>query len=205
MSISEVVCIYCSEKLASKKNAILYFDGNLKATAKYKRGKNRCVKRSLLVHENQHEPFAVVKNAAVSRRSKIERFPVGHAAQFERCSSCQREMHLPLNVSRQPFRKRDKSRRTAPFAILSRRVSRRRHGRWYRRHYSGIKYPIESLIRQQTCPILGHLFAPTAMFALGAETRSVNRYFSAVRLCNIHRIRKLKKYERNRAFHTKFA
>lgn len=107
-----------------------------------------------------------------------------------------REMHSPLNVSRQPFRKRDKSRRAAPSAILSRRVSRRRHGRRYRRRCSGIKYPIESLIRQQTRPILGHLFAPTAMFALGAETRSVNRYFSAVRLCNIHRIRKLEKYRR---------
>lgn len=140
----------------------------------------------------------------MSRRSKNRTFP-RRARRAIRAMQLVREMHSPLNVSRQPFRKRDKSRRTAPSAILSRRVSRRRRGRRYRRRCSGIKYPIESLIRQQTRPILGHLFAPTAMFALGAETRSVNRYFSAVRLCNIHRIRKLEKYERNRVLHTKFA
>ena len=125
----------------------------------------------LLVHEDQHEPFAVVKNAAMSRRSKNRTFP-RRARRAIRTTLLVWEMHSPLNVSRQPFRKRYKSRRAAPSAIFSRRVSRRRRGRWYRRHCSGIKYPIESLIRQQTCPILGHLFAPTAMFALGAETRS---------------------------------
>ena len=164
-----------------------------KSNRTYKRGKNRHAKCLLLVHEDQHEPFAVVKYAAVSRRSKNRTFP-RRARCAIRTMLLVWEMHSPLNVSHQPFRKRYKSRRAAPSAIFSRRISRRRRGRWYRRHCSGIKYPIESLIRQQTRPILGHLFAPTAMFALGAETRSVNRYFSAVRLCNIHRIRKLQKY-----------
>jgi len=130
----------------------------------------------------------------MSCRSKNRTFPRStcHAIQ---AMQLVREMHSLLNVNRQPFRKRDKSRHT----ILSRRVSRRWHGRRYRRRCSGIKYPIESLIRQQTRPILGHLFAPTAMFALGVEARSVNWYFSTIRLCNVHQIRNLEKYERNRA------
>lgn len=95
-----------------------------------------------------------------------------------------REMHSPLNVSRQPLCKRDKSRGGVPPAILSRRISRRRRRHWCRcrRRCSGIKYPIESLIRLQTRPILGHLFAPTAMFAPRAPGRDRrDRYFSAAR------------------------
>lgn len=118
---------------------------------------------------------------------KIGRFPRG-AYRAIRAVLLVREMHSPLNVSRQPLRKRDKSRRAIPSAIFSRWVSRRRGCRCrHRRRCSGIKYPIESLIRLQTRPILGHLFAPTAMFALGVRTRSANRYFSVVRFCNIHR------------------
>lgn len=96
---------------------------------------------------------------------KIKRFPCNVRREIR----AMREIRSSLNVSRQPLRKRDKSRRVlfrslfSPDGFLNGAGRRCQH--W--RRCSGIKYPIESLIRLQTRSILGHLFAPTAMFALG--------------------------------------
>lgn len=94
---------------------------------------------------------------------KIKRSP----AKGRRAIRTMREMHSSLNVSRQPLRKRDKSRLCCSLFSPGGFLDGAGRCCQHRRRCSGIKYPIESLIRLQTRSILGHLFAPTAMFALG--------------------------------------
>lgn len=85
---------------------------------------------------NQRKLFcSCEKCSRVSTLEKSDVPPAGHTAAI-RAAQLVREMHSPLNVSRQPLRKRDKSRRAIPSAISSRRVSRRHVGVGRRRRRS---------------------------------------------------------------------
>jgi len=105
--------LYCFKKLVLKNFSffISMIIENLKATA-YKWDKSWHAKRLLLVQTNT-DPLQSWKMQPCLAVRKIER----RACRAIRTMQLVREMHSSLNVSCQPFRKRDKFRRVAPSAL----------------------------------------------------------------------------------------